>query len=103
MKLYVYHHIGQFDYFSMNGFSHSLGFQDVDDSVIFRVGKFAQSEMFVLLQNLSQLNGSDFEEKDKIHFFGQFAFDTTKFQFMIGEILLIRRLVQHVRSILNDC
>lgn len=92
----------KFDYFSMNGLSHSHGLQDVDDDVIFRVEKFAQNEMLTILQNLSQLNGADFEDKDKTHFFGQFAFDPTQFRFMIGEILLIRRLVLHVRGILGD-
>lgn len=58
--------------------------------------------MLTVLQNLSQLNGADFEDKDKSHFFGQFAYDATQFRFMIGEILFIRRLVQHVRGILND-
>lgn len=51
-----------------------------------------------MLENTAIQNDSIFEADDKIHFFGVFANNTAAFRFVIGDKILIRRLVHFINN-----
>lgn len=77
-------------------------FKDITDADIAQVQEAARDELPALLNANLVENNIVYDNKQKSCFFGIFAADPTKFQFLMGEIKLIKALSKGVRLIIDD-
>lgn len=90
----------QYLIFSFCNCSHALTIKLVDDDEIIKIQNFVRKEMNQLLDGCKSKCGQ-FDDNDKQNFFGRFHSNPEQFQFSPGDILLIKQVVSHVRSVVD--
>lgn len=84
--------------FSINGFSNTIYFPDITSDVINRLETWARNDLIEVLTKIAEHKGLEFNDGDKMFFYGAFAGDTASFRFLLGDRMVIHRLVKHVHE-----
>lgn len=100
-----------FSFSSLCAFSNAETFKTIVDADIVDVENFVKCDLLEYFQtnHKGDENGDDdvidnavFTEEDKLHFFGIYASNPSKFRFLLGDRKLIHALVQYINRIEAD-
>lgn len=69
------------------------------DEDIQGIEKFVREELLDLFQEKCRANNFEFNNADKVHFFGLFESNTKNFRFLSGDRKLIEMIVQHANKV----
>lgn len=92
---------------SLCAFSNAITFKTINDEDINCVEQFVQSELDLLINFRRKCQISEdekqtiFDEKDKIHFYGEYVSNPHRFQFSVVERKMIEFLVSHVKYVVD--
>lgn len=87
--------------FSLNGFSNILSFSQITEKDIDDVQNFVKNELMQILLDKCKREEATFDEMDKLHFFGVYENEPSKFKFLPGDRKLVNGIVQYLNVIMK--